>query len=326
MASSAIPTTMAAAVLVEPERLELQTVPVPDLAGNDVLIRVRAAGICGTDLHVFRDRRPHRVHPMIMGHEFAGEVVAFGPGVSNVQAGARVVAEGRAGTGFRRPGAYAEYVSVPGEMVHLLPPTVELLDAALVDPLACAIRAVDRARLSPGARVAVIGQGSSGLCMVQAARALMGCEVAAIDHHDERLALSQRFGATLTVNPRSADAAAALAEWTGGKGVDCVLEATGRESGIALALRIVRREGTVVAYGVFGQPVPVDLDRIMGAEITVVGSCASVGCWPRAIELLASGAADLRSIISRVMPLRSLPEAFALLEQHREVVKVVITP
>lgn len=327
MAPTSVPETMKAAVMPEPERLVVQTVPVPRLEGDDVLIRVRACGICGTDLHLYHGHTRNPVYPLIMGHELAGEIAAVGPDAAEVPIGARVVAEGRAGTGFRRAGAYAEYVSVPKTMLHYLAPEVDFIEAALVDPLACAVNAVNQAGSLPaGSKVVVIGQGSSGLCMTQAVQALRGCQVAAVDHHDERLALSRQFGAVLTVNPKEADAAAAIAEWTEGKGADCVLEATGRESAVDLATQIVRRGGTVVVYGVFSGPITFDIRRLMYNQLKMVGATGSPGCYPTAVELLERHQVDLRSIVTRVMPLDALPEAFDLLERHREVVKVVIAP
>ena len=325
MTSTAIPSTMTAAVMPRPNEIAIQTVPVPKLDPEDVLIKVHACGICGTDLHIFHGDSRGAVYPVIAGHELAGEIAAVGSHATEVPIGARVVAEGRAGTGFRRAGAYAEYVSVPKEMLHFLPPHVDMIEAALIDALACAVNAINRAQLSPTDKAVVIGQGSSGMCMLQAALAMAGCEVAAVDNHDENLALSKQFGAALTINPKTADAAAALSEWTQGKGVDRVLEAAGRESAVDLAVRSVRRMGRIVIYGVFGEPVRVNLSAVMGKQVEMVGACASPGTYPPAVQLLSERKVDLRSIVNRVLPLRELPEAYRLLEQ-RQVFKIVIVP
>jgi len=316
---------MTAAVMPRPNQIVVQTVPVPKLAPQDVLIKVHACGICGTDLHIFHGDSRGATYPIIAGHEIAGEIAALGHEATDVPIGARVVTEGRAGTGFSRDGGYAEYVSVPKEMLHFLPAHVDMIEAALIDPLACAVNAVNRAHLSPTDKVAVIGQGSSGLCMTQAARALVGCEVAGVDHHDENLALSRKFGASLTVNPKATDAEAALREWSGGKGPDRILEATGRESAVDLALRAIRREGRIVIYGVFGHPISVTMDTIMGKQIELAGAVGSLNCYPTAVQLLSEGKVDLRSIVGRIMSLRELPEALRLLEE-RKVYKVVIVP
>ena len=324
-ANPVVPETMTAAVMLRPNEIAIQTVPVPKLDPQDVLIKVHACGICGTDLHIYHGDSRGAAYPLIAGHEIAGAIAAVGTEATEVPIGARVVCEGRAGTGFRRSGGYAEYVSVPKDMLHYLPPEVDMIEAALVDPLACAVNAVNQAQLSPGDKVAVIGQGSSGLCQTQAAKALVGCDLAAVDNHDENLALSRKFGASLIVNPKTTDALATLMEWSGGKGLDRVLEATGRESAVDLAIRAIRRQGRIVIYGVFGQPIKVDIDSVMGKQIEMVGAVASPGTWPTAIKLLKERKVDLRSIIGRVMPLRELPEALRLLEQ-RKVYKVVIVP
>ena len=317
---------MEAAVIPSPGSVQVQLVNVPVPGDVEVLIQVRFTGICGTDLHLLRGRARNAVYPLIPGHEFSGEVVATGVAAADIPLGTRVVAEGRAGTGFRRAGAFAEYVTVPREMVHVLPPGFDLEEAALVDPLACAIHAVDQARLSPNERVVIIGQGSSGLCMLQAARALVGCEVAVVDLREDRLALSRQFGASLALNPLTADALATLKEWAGQDGVACVLEATGQESALEMAFRLPRRDGRIVVYGIAGQRSSVDIDQIVYNQLNVVGAVGSPGCWPRAIELLAQRKVNLHPMITRVMPLHALPDAFALLESGAGAIKVVIVP
>lgn len=320
-----LPDTMMAAVMPRPNEVEIGKVPVPRLAPRDVMILVHACGICSTDLHILHGQAREARYPLIAGHELAGQVVAVGAQAEDVPVGAHVVAEGRAGTGFRRDGAYAEYVSVPKEMLHTVDSETDMIEAALIDPLACAVNAINQAELRTTDRAAVIGQGSSGLCILQAARAMVGCELVAIDHHDENLALSRRFGASLTINPKTVDALDTTMAWTQRRGLDCVLEATGRESAVNLALQIARSQGRIVIYGVFGQRVTLDLDTLMYEQIQMIGACGSHGTYAKAVELLSEGKVDLRSIVSRVMPLSQLPEAFQLLEE-RQVFKVVIVP
>jgi 2-desacetyl-2-hydroxyethyl bacteriochlorophyllide A dehydrogenase len=321
-----LPDTMLAAVMPRAREIEMRVVPLPALDPGDVLIRVSACGICGTDLHLFHGDSRGVQYPLIAGHEIAGVVVAAGPQAAEARLGAPVVAEGRAGTGFRRAGGYAEYVSVPQEMLHYLAPDTDMVEAALIDPLACAIHAVNQAQLAPTDKVVVIGQGSSGMCMLQAARAMVGCDVGAVDNHDENLALSKRFGASFTANPKSEDAAAAVKAWTGGKGADCVMEATGREGAVNLALQAVRRDGRIVIYGVFGQPITMNIDTLMYGQVRMVGAVgSSPETYNKAVELLGRRQVELRPIVGRVMPLSRLPEALRLLEE-RQVYKVVIVP
>lgn len=318
--------SMTAAVIAEPGSLAIQQIPVFEPTDGDVLIKVRYTGICGTDLHLFRGRARNAVYPLVPGHEFSGEVAAVGASVSDIPLGAPVVAEGRAGTGFRRAGAYAEYVAVPREMVHLLPPNLDLEEAALIDPLACALNAVNQAQLASRDHVVIIGQGSSGLCMLQAALATAGCLVATVDYREDRLALSRALGASFTVNPGTADAAALLREWAGSDGIDCVLEATGDERAIDLALRLPRRNGRVVTYGVFGQRISVEIDQVVYNQLHLIGAVGSPGCWPRAIELLAGGKVKLRPLITHEVPLRDLGGAFEMIERGGDAIKVVVIP
>jgi 2-desacetyl-2-hydroxyethyl bacteriochlorophyllide A dehydrogenase len=318
--------SMMAAVIAEPGSLAVQKIPVFEPTADEVQIKVRYTGICGTDLHLFRGSARNAVYPLVPGHEFSGEVVAIGAEVQDIPLGSRVVAEGRAGTGFRRAGAYAEYVSVPREMVHVLPPGLDLEEAALIDPLACALNAVNQAQLTNRDHVVIVGQGSSGLCMLQAALATAGCPVATVDYREDRLALSRELGASLTVNPRAADAVAVLREWAGSAGIDCVLEATGNEAAIDLALRLPRRNGRVVTYGVFGRRISVEIDQIVYNQLHLVGAVGSPGCWPRAIELLAQGRVRLRPLITHEVPLCDLAEAFEMLERGNDAIKVVVIP
>lgn len=326
LSSSASEPRMNAAVIPAPGSISICVEPVPALAPDDVLIKVHYAGICGTDLHLLHGSARNASYPLIPGHEFSGEVVAVGESVRDVPVGVPVVAEGRAGTGFRRAGAFAEYVSVPREMLHTLPSGVDLLEAALVDPLACAINAVNQGRLMSRDRVVIVGQGSSGLCMLQAARAMIGCDVAVADPREERLALSRQLGAALAVNPRATDASATLREWAGPGGVDVILEATGQESGIDLALGLVRRDSRIVVYGVHGQRISFEIDQVVYNQVEMIGAVGSRGCWPRAVELLARRQVDLRSIISRVVPLQRLPEALRSLDAGEGAIKIVVAP
>jgi L-iditol 2-dehydrogenase len=315
-----------AAVSIEPRRLEVREVPVPSLAADDILVKVDYAGICGTDLHIFHGTAPNATYPVIQGHEFAGEVADVGSGVRDVHIGARVVAEGRAGTGFRRDGAFAEYLSVPCEMLHALAPDVDLFEATLVDPLACAINAVRQARLSSSEHLVIVGQGSSGLWMVQAARALVGCPIAVVDRHAERLALSRRFGAELAFDASQQDPLLALSDWAGPSGIDCVIDATGDQDAINLALGVVRRDGRVVVYGVFGKPIQFDIDQVVYKQIGMTGAVGSSGCWPEAIQLVQQRRVELAPIVTRTVSLGSLAETFADLEHGSPEIKVVVQP
>jgi L-iditol 2-dehydrogenase len=314
---------MRAAVSVEPRSLEIREVPTPALESNDVLVKVHYAGICGTDLHIFHGTSANVSYPVIQGHEFSGEVAAIGSGVQDVAVGARVVGEGRAGTGFRRDGAFAEYLSIPKDMLHVLPRDVDMLDATLIDPLACAIHAVLQAQLSPSDHLVIVGQGSSGLCMLQAARALVGCPVAVVDRREERLALSRRFGAQLAI---SATEQASLPDWAGPSGIDCVIDATGNTDAIDLALHLVHRDGRIVVYGVFGTRIQFDIDQVVYKQITMRGAVGSQGTWKQAIDLLEHRRVDLQPIVTCTVPLAQLGDALGKLEDGSREIKVVVQP
>jgi 2-desacetyl-2-hydroxyethyl bacteriochlorophyllide A dehydrogenase len=317
---------MRAAVTLEPRTLNVRQSPEPAVEPDEVLVKVAYAGICGTDLHIFHGTSAGVTYPIIQGHEFSGEVAAVGAHVNDVAVGAPVVAEGRAGTGFRRDGAFAEYLSVPREMLHVLPSDIDLFQATLVDPLACAINAVRRAQLKPTDHLVIVGQGSSGLCMLQSARALVGCAVAVVDQRPERLRLSERFGASLVVDPARTEPSAALANWAGEAGVDCVIDATGNADAVDLELRVVRRDGRIVVYGVFGQPIQFNIDQVVYKQVTLAGAVGSGGCWSEAIRLVAEHKVELSPIISRTVRLEDLGEALEALEAGRSDIKIVVEP
>jgi L-iditol 2-dehydrogenase len=315
-----------AAVTLEPRSLDVRDLPIPALGPDDVLVKVRYAGICATDLHIFHGTSANVAYPVVQGHEFAGEVADLGPRVGDVPVGARVVAEGRAGTGFRRDGAFAEYLSIPRDMVHVLAPDADLFEATLVDPLACAINAVRRAGLSPRDHLVIVGQGSSGLCMLQAAKAMVGCPIAVVDRREERLALSRRFGAQLAIDPEQTNPLVALNEWAGSSGVDCAIDATGDQRAMNLTLEVVCRNGRVVVYGVFGKQIEFDIDQVVYKQINMTGAVGSMGCWEEAIRLVELGKVELSPIVSLTVPLSSLAETFFDLENGTSEIKVVVQP
>jgi threonine dehydrogenase-like Zn-dependent dehydrogenase len=181
----------------------------------------------------------------------------------------------------------------------------------MIDPLACAIHAVNQAKIKNGSTVVVIGQGSSGLCTLQALKALTDARVAVVDRHDDKLELSRQFGADLVLHSDRDDIPAALRAWSGGDGADYAIEVTGSASGAQLALCSVHFHGRVVIYGVFDGSVPIDLNELRKNELEVVGATGSPGTYPLAAELDSSGRVNLRPIVSRIIRLHDIPALFS---------------
>lgn len=314
---------MLAAVIVRPGSMALRHVEIPVIAGDEVLVRVGACGICGTDFHIFGGHLPDVTFPIVPGHEAAGTVASVGPDAGDLQVGQRVIVEGKAGTGFTRDGAYAEYLSVPRSQIVPLANHVDFIEAALIDPLACAIHAVNRAAIVGEQRVAVVGQGSSGLCVLQALKALTSARVAVVDRHDDKLELARQFGADLALHSGQDDVPREIRQWSWGEGADRVIEVTGKAGGAALALSLVRPRGRLIIYGVFDGVVPLDLTAVTLSELEVVGAVGSPGTYPLAAELVASKRVDLLPIVSQIIPITEVIDLFSS-DAHTEAGRKVV--
>jgi L-iditol 2-dehydrogenase len=348
------PAEMDAAVLRDFGRLEVARVPVPQPGPGEALCRVRACGICGTDLKLvhggFRGVWPPSL-PFIIGHEWSGVVAVLGPGTerSGLAVGDRIVAENHAGCGtcpmcrsgrynlcervrepgFRlyghtAPGALAEYAVRPTVLLHKLPATIGDVEAALVNQGALTVHAARRARLGPGASVAVFGPGLLGLLMVQVARAAGATRVLVVGR-GARLRLAAELGSDAVIDYERDDPATALREATAGRGVDCVFECSGNPATVPQALASVRRGGTVALLGLTGgAKVELGVDRLALDEIALLGVRSSPNAYPAMIDLLATGAVSAKPLTTHVYPLARVHEAFTALE-HREAVRPILT-
>ena len=349
-----VPAEMDAAVLRDFGELMVERVPVPAVGPGEALCRVRACGICGTDLKIvsgaFQGVWPPSL-PFIIGHEWSGTVVALGAGAerSGLAAGDRVVAENHAGCGrcprcragrynlcervrepgyrlygHTAPGALAEYAVRPAVLLHKLPATVGDVEAALVNQGALTVHAVRRARLGPGATVAVFGPGLLGLLMLQVARAAGATRVLTVGR-GARLRLAAELGSDATVDYERADPVAALRAMTAHRGVDCVFECSGNPAAVPQALASVRRGGTVALLGLTGgASVTLEADRLTLDEIDLLGIRSSPNAYPAMIELLATGAVAAKPLATHVYPLADVGGALTAL-RRREAVRPIVT-
>src|SRR4051812_37280726 len=343
---------MQALVLTQYRKLELQNVNRPTIGPNDVLVQVAACGICGSDVHGYDGTSGRRVPPIIMGHEAAGTIAEVGPEVDRFHVGDRVTFDSTISCGncdacqrgnvnlcverrvlgvscadYRQLGAFAEFVAVPQNILYPLPPELPFEHAALIEPVSVAMHAVNRLQVSPGSRAVVVGSGMIGLFVIQALR-VAGCrEVIAIDLDESRLALARELGASAAINPKQTDAIAAVMELTGGDGADVAVEVVGNAAGLATALSCVRRGGSVGLIGNLAPEVPFPLQTVVTRELTLVGSCASAGEYPRAIELIASGAIRVAPLINAVVPLAEGPHWFdRLYAREPGLMKIILRP
>ena len=343
---------MTAAVLYGKEHLQIEIVDVPKLGPGDVLVRVRAALTCGTDVKVFRRGYHARMirPPALFGHELAGDIVAMGDQVKDFRIGQRVMAANSAPCGecyyCRRAqenlctdllfnnGAYAEYIRIPERIVrknlHLLEAHVGYQDAALAEPLACVLRGLEESNVRPGDTVAVIGLGPIGIMFVRIAKAVYGARVIAIGRRQPQLDRAARMGADeVIVNTDGADVVGAVKAMTEGRGADVVIEAVGLPELWQLATRLLRRGGVVNFFGgcASGTEVHLDTQLLHYSEITCKASFHHTPALIRkALSVVGRGYVTARDLVNGVEPLANLLEVMQHLMSHNGHLKTAIIP
>ena len=343
---------MQALVLQEYKRFRYEDVPTPVAGAGEVLVAVKACGICGSDVHGMDGSTGRRRPPIIMGHEASGVIAEVGAGVSEWKPGDRVTFDStiycgrcdfcRAGQinlcnhrrvlgvsceDYRQHGAFAEYVVVPQHILYRLPDGLSFEQAALVEALSIAVHAVRRTPVQVNDTAVVIGVGMIGLLLVQVLRAA-GCgQVIAVDVAPDKLALAAKLGATAVVDSSQANALEQIQALTQGHGADCSFEAVGIGPTVDLALRCVRKGGSVTLVGNVAPNVDFALQIAVTRELSVFGSCASRGEYPACLDLLARGAVQVAPLISAVAPLAEGAEWFdRLYRKEPGLIKVVLTP
>jgi len=322
------------------------------LQPGEVLVRVSACGICGSDVHGMDGSSGRRIPPIIMGHEAAGEIAQTGSGVTEWKAGDRVtfdstiycgdcwycrrgrinLCENRRVLGvscaeYRRHGAFAEYVAVPQRILYRLPGQLSFEQAAMVEAVSVAVHAVRRTPFSEDASAAVVGAGMIGLLTVQALR-VAGCkQIIALDLDENRLHLARKLGATHVIKadgPALPDQIRAL---TGNRGVDAALEAVGLPQTVETAIASVRKGGSVTLIGNLKPHVDLPLQAVVTRELSLVGTCASAGEYPDCLDLIAGGRINVSELISATPPLEEGPHWFErLYAGEKGLMKVVLKP
>ncbi len=343
---------MSAAVLYGREQLRIERVEVPKLGRGDVLVRVRAALTCGTDVKVFRRGYHAKMirPPALFGHELAGDVAAVGSDVTRFRVGQRVVAANSAPCGacfycqrdqenlcedlLFNNGAYAEFIRIPERIVsrnmHEIPPHVSYQDAALVEPLACVMRGLEETGVRPGDTIAVIGLGPIGMMFVRLAKAVYEARVIAIGRRRSQLDRAAGMGADeVVLNEEGSDVVSPVQNLTGGRGADVVIEAVGLPEVWQLATRLLRRGGVVNFFGGCpdGTEVPVDTGRLHYSELTLKASFHHTPALIRqALEIISRGRVTARDFVNRVEPLSNLLEVMQHLMSHNGHLKTAIIP
>lgn len=343
---------MKALVHTAANKFEIQDFPRPVPGSKDVLLRVKACGICGSDVHGMTGHTGRRQPPIIMGHEATGIIEEVGKDITKFKIGDRITfdstvycnrcsycLQGRinlcsnrmvlgVSTGeYRRHGAMAEYLTVPEHIVFKLPETVSYHQGALIEPLSISLHGVNRGKLRINDKVAVLGCGIIGLMAIQCAK-LAGCgTLVAVDMNEARLDMAKKVGADVIVNPAKEKALDVILGLTGGEGADAVFEAVGIEKTVGEALSWVRKGGRLVLIGNLAPTVPIGLQSIVTREIDVYGSCASSGEYQDCVDLIGSGRIKVEPYISKVAPLEEGQMWFdKLLAAKDPLYKVILEP
>ena len=341
---------MKAAVWTDYNQMEVREVPVPEIFDEEVLIRVMAAGVCITDLHVCSGQFAYGRPPHILGHEISGRIEAVGARVRHWKAGDRVVVETSIGCGRCRfcrsgqrhlcpdmteigftphNGGYAQFVKAPAANLFAIPPSVSYEEAGILESVVCPIGALMRLGVGFEETAVVYGVGPAGLAFIQGLKLLGASKVVAVARDDFRLARAKRFGADVTVNARTEDVLTRVLQETGGVGADIVCEAAGAPQTIESAFQTARNAGRVILYGI-----PADRDVVclpvsmaIMKKLSIHGAAGNPQVWEPLLGAVARGAINLKDMITHRFSLDQIDRAFEVVRDKREnAVKAIILP
>jgi L-iditol 2-dehydrogenase len=339
-------------VLKEYNHLVYQEVPKPQIGPEDVLIQVKASGICGSDVHGVDGSTGRRIPPIVMGHEAAGVITKVGSAVSIWKEGDRVTFDSMVSCGkcyfchrglanlcdnrctlgvsteeYRQDGALAEYVAVPQQILYQLPEEISFVQAATVEPLSVALHAVGRIPIAVNDTAVVIGTGPIGLFIVQCLR-IAGCgQIVAVDLDQNRLELARNLGADLGLRSDRDDVLAEVLKLTDNRGADIALEAVGITPTINLAVRCLRKGGSLALVGTFSPAAELLVQDVVYRQLSLLGSAASCGEYPACLNLMARGAINVDALISAVAPLAEGASWFErLYKGEPDLIKVILEP
>jgi len=328
--------------------IELREVKEPTPGSDEVKIEIKAAGICGTDIHICYDSYPSDP-PVTLGHEFCGVITEVGKDVKKLKPGDRVMAEPaaricggcvycrtgrynmcseRLAYGVNLNGGFTKYIVVREKVVHRLPDNVSFIAGALTEPLACCVHAIiERVKVSAGDIIVVLGPGPVGLLAAQVAKAAGATVIICGTSRDKRrLSLASRIGIDFTVNIDTRDLGKIVSKLTGGYGADMVVEAAGTVSSVRESLGLVKRDGVIIQLGLFESSIKVDYNKVVFKELKIIGSFAHQWTsFEKALELLKTGKVNAEALVSEKLPITRWRKAFKDVEEKRGG-KVILIP
>lgn len=343
---------MKALVLEEYNKLVFRDVEMPHPRENEVLIKIEACAVCGSDVHGIDGSTGRRIPPIIMGHEAAGTIVECGSSVEEFKKGDRVTFDSTIYCGkcgfcregkvnlcnnrrvlgvscgeYRQNGAFAEYVTVPSYILYKLPDNVSFAKAAMVEPLSIAYHAVRISGMPLYSSTVVFGAGTIGLLIIQLLKVFGSQRIIAVDIDEGKLAMAKNSGATDVILSSKINPVEEILRITGNAGVDAAFEAVGIEQTINSAVNSLKKGGILVLVGNLSPRVNVPLQTIITREITVKGSCASAGEYDKCLELISQGRVDVESLISAKMSLEEGASYIQrLYKKEPGLMKVILKP
>lgn len=352
MSTNHVPQTMKAAVMHGTRQIRIEELPVPQIAANEVLIKVMAVGICGSDLHYYTHGRIGKYvveKPFILGHECAGIISAVGESVSGFRVGDRVAVEPGVTCGYCEAckagrynlcpdvqflatppvdGAIVQYIKMRADFVFPIPDSLSFEEAALVEPFSVGIHAAARTNLQPGSTIAIMGMGPVGLMAVAAARAYGASRIIVTDLEPVRLEAARQLGATHIINVRDQNPDEAIRLITGGKGVDVAWETAGNPRALQSALASLKRGGKLAVVGLPAQDeIPLNVPFIADNEVDIYGVFRYANTYPKGIAFLSSGIVDAGKLVTDKYMLEQTQEAMERALNHKsECLKVVVYP
>ncbi len=334
---------MKVALFEKPHLLRVTHKELRTLNENEVLVKVTACGVCGTDLHIV-EGRSRSSPPVVLGHEYAGIIADAGKELTGFSVGDQVAVDPNIACGTcvhcRRgevhlckqlralgvdiDGGMAEFCIVPVAQLYHLPGTLTPEDAAFIEPLSCAVHGIDRAQIRTGDTVVILGGGTVGLLLLQLARNSGASQVIVVEPMDWKRKIASRIGANETLDPNAVDVFESVKELTG-EGADVVIECAGRPETVSLSLSLARRGGTVEWFGVcpLGDMIQVEPNSVYFKELTIVGSYVNPHTFDRSIALIAAKTVDFKAFVVHKFPLDAVHEALTVLAEGKTIKSLV---
>jgi threonine dehydrogenase-like Zn-dependent dehydrogenase len=337
---------MQAAIMTEPYQIQFKEVPRPVPGPGEVLVRVAAAGICGSDIHFYDGSNPYARYPQIFGHELSGVIEETGEGVPVRRQGERVVIEpavpcgkcypcriGKfnacsdiAMIGSVRAGGFADYVLVPQQHVHVMPDGMSFETGALCEPFTIGAQAIQRANLMDGQTVAIIGMGPIGLTILTQIKRQYKVKIIVLDVVTSRLELALALGADEVINSGSSDALEEVLKLTDGEGANIVIESAGIPATIEQTIHLVSPGGRIVIVGLTGKDVSFPGQLLTKKDVELFGTRHSVNKFPEVIRFLEDNPDVAEAFISKVMPFKAIEEALVTAKnQPEQMIKIVLS-